>query len=93
MLYEIRQKAINSEDEEKKTITKFIMNRITGNLGSPHSFVYNIQSRFDLIMIVQIIFINLIDFVLNNKMEVSAMNTDEFIIKIKIKDIKTILND
>lgn len=51
ILHNIKQTSISSEDEEKKTVTKFIMNGITRNLGSPHSFVYNIQSRFDLIMI------------------------------------------
>jgi hypothetical protein len=80
--YENRLKALKENDYHSATAYKFIINSISGNLSLPYSPLYNIQSRFDLIQLSQIIVCNWIDFLIKNSCSVFAVNTDGLIITI-----------
>lgn len=86
--YESRLKALKENDHHSATSHKFMINSISGNLALSYSPLYNIQARFDLIQLSQVIVCNWIDSLIKNNCSVFAVNTDGLIFTIP-KNIST----
>lgn len=89
-LYRKRVEYLEEGDKHYAATLKFIMNTISGDLSSKYSPLYDINVRFDLIQLTQILICNWIDFLKQNDCSVYAVNTDGFIIcmqKDKSKDV------
>jgi len=91
-LYIEWRKAFENNDYHKVKAFKNILTTLSGNLASSWSPLYNMQIRFDLIQISQIIICHLIDTLFQNKCEIYGVNIDGLIITSKSKEILNCLN-
>ena len=79
-MYQKRIDAIVNQEKDKAEVYKFIINSITGNLANKHSRMFDIQVRFDLIQISQILMLNWIDHLIDIQCSVFGVNTDGLIV-------------
>ena len=87
ILYKMRQVALKEENFTKDRMLKFVINSISGDLANKYSACFDPDARFELVGYAQIFLVNWLDFLVENKCKIYAVDTDGLIIKTEDKNI------